>query len=62
MIIGAESTQRIAIVLPDLRSGGAERVDVYLANELVRRGMAVDMVLMQTEGGEFNSEVHHPKR
>lgn len=41
---------RIAIILPDLRPGGAERVTVNLANALVQRGFLVDMVLL-TAGG-----------
>lgn len=40
----------IAILLPDLRGGGAERVCVNLANEFARRGIAVDLVLMQRQG------------
>jgi glycosyltransferase involved in cell wall biosynthesis len=41
---------RISILLPDLRGGGAERVSVNLVNELVRRGLSVDLVLMRVEG------------
>lgn len=41
---------RVAILLPDLRPGGAERVCINLANEFVRRGFAVDLVLMQRQG------------
>lgn len=41
---------RIAILLPDLRPGGAERINVYLANELVRRGYNVEMILVQKQG------------
>lgn len=41
---------RIALLLPDVRFGGAERVNVNLANEFVSRGSAVDMVLMKGEG------------
>lgn len=40
----------IAILLPDLHAGGAERVCVNLANELARRGFSVDLVLMQAQG------------
>lgn len=40
----------IGILLPDLRPGGAERVCVNLANEFARRGIAVDVVLMQRRG------------
>jgi len=42
--------KRIALVLPDLGGGGAERVTLTLANELVARGIAVDIVLMRCEG------------
>lgn len=35
----------IAILLPDLRGGGAERVNINLANEFVARGFSVDMLL-----------------
>ena len=48
--------KRIAILLPDLRGGGAERVAVNLANAFVRRGYAVDMVLLSATG-EFLSEL-----
>ena len=41
---------RIAIVLPDLRGGGAERVNINLANAFVARGLSVDMVLMRATG------------
>ena len=36
----------IAILLPDLRGGGAERGAVNLANGFARRGYAVGMVLL----------------
>lgn len=48
--------KRIAILLPDLRGSGAERVAVSLANAFVRRGYAVDMVLLLATG-EFLSEL-----
>ena len=48
--------KRIAILLPDLRGGGAERVAVNLANTFVQRGYAVDMVLLSATG-EFLSEL-----
>ena len=40
----------IAMFLPSLRVGGAERVTVVLANALARQGFRVDMVLLQAEG------------
>jgi len=42
--------QPIAIVIPTLGGGGAERVTVNLANELARRGHVIDMVLAQAVG------------
>lgn len=43
-------TNRIAILLPDLRGGGAERVAVNLANQWAFRGYTVDIVLMSATG------------
>lgn len=40
----------VSILLPDLRGGGAERVNINLANEFVARGLSVDMVLMRATG------------
>ena len=40
----------IAILLPDLRGGGAERVMVDLAREFALLGHTVEFVLMQTRG------------
>lgn len=41
---------RISIVLPNLAGGGVERVRLLLAEEFLKRGHAVDLVLMQYEG------------
>ena len=41
---------RIALFLPSLRGGGAERVMVQLANGLSRGGHPVDLLLPQAEG------------
>lgn len=41
---------RIALVLPSLGAGGAERVAVTLAHGLLGRGHAIDMVLAQASG------------
>ncbi len=50
-VSGSEAERsRIAIVLPDLQGGGAERVGINLANELARRGYLIDLVLMRVEG------------
>lgn len=42
--------ERIAIAIPDLRGGGAERVSLNLANAFAARGLAVDLVLMRAKG------------
>lgn len=41
---------RIAVYLPSLRGGGAERVMVTLANGFAERGHQVDLVLARAEG------------
>lgn len=41
---------RVAILITNLAGGGAERVCVNVANTLVRRGVAVDMVLLRSVG------------
>ena len=41
---------KVAILLPSLKFGGAERVCMTLARELKRVGIAVDFVLMKMEG------------
>ena len=43
-------TQRLAIFLPSLNGGGAERVMVTLANAFAERGYVVDLVLASAEG------------
>lgn len=43
-------SDRIAIFVPSLRGGGAERVMVTLANGFAQRGYAVDLVLAKAEG------------
>jgi len=40
----------VAILLPDLRGGGAERVCLVLAHEFARAGLEVEFVLMQARG------------
>ncbi|MBB6599048.1 glycosyltransferase [Luteimonas sp. MC1825] len=46
--------QSVAILLPNMRGGGAERVVVNLANAFVTRGFAVDVVLL-VAGGELQA-------
>lgn len=57
--MSADSTgrARIAILLPDLRGGGAERVCIYLANAFVARGFDVDLVLA-LGGGPLETLLH----
>ena len=43
-------TRRIAIVLPNLQMGGAERISITLAEEFIAQGFAVDLVLLQATG------------
>ncbi|MDB9715934.1 glycosyltransferase [Amylibacter sp.] len=40
----------ISILLPDLRGGGAERVNLDLAHEFSRKGHKIEIVLMQARG------------
>lgn len=40
----------IAILLPDLRSGGAERMHVNMARDWISKGFAVDFVLLSVRG------------
>lgn len=42
--------KRIALLLPDLGGGGAERVAVHLAKGMVARGHAVDLVVLRGGG------------
>ena len=43
-------SQAISILLPDLRGGGAERVNLDLAHEFTRQGHTVEFVLMRVDG------------
>lgn len=54
----SELKSSVCIVLPDLRGGGAERLHVNLANEWLRRGFAVEFVLMSGDGELL--EILHP--
>lgn len=42
--------QRIAVLIPNLNGGGAERVTANLINALVQRGIQVDLLLIRAEG------------
>lgn len=44
------SNKRLAIYVPSLRGGGAERVMVTVANGFAQRGYGVDLVLARAEG------------
>ena len=41
---------KLSILLPDLRGGGAERVNLDLSREFVRQGHQVEFLLMRAEG------------
>lgn len=45
-----ETSRHLALYVPSLRGGGAERVMVNLANGLAARGHRVDLVLTKAEG------------
>lgn len=49
-----EAVHGIAIVLHDLRGGGAERACLRLARGMVARGRQVDLVLVRGEGAYFS--------
>ena len=46
--------ERVALFLPSLRGGGAERAMLNLARGFAERGLAVDMVLAKAEGPYLN--------
>ena len=45
-----ETPRKFAIVIPNLAGGGAQRANVHLANELSRRGVAVDFLVRDADG------------
>jgi glycosyltransferase involved in cell wall biosynthesis len=49
-------TDRIALYLPSLRGGGAERIMLVLAKAFASRGLVVDLVLVEATG-KYLSEV-----
>jgi glycosyltransferase involved in cell wall biosynthesis len=51
----------IAIVLPNLRLGGAERISITLAEELLAQGFAVDLVLLQATGDLLGAVPGHAR-
>lgn len=51
-----ESSRKIALFVPSLAGGGAERVVVTLANQLAARGHQVDLLVSQAVG-PFRAEV-----
>lgn len=55
------SPARVALVLPTLGGGGAERIMITLAKELTGRSLAVDLVVFTSEG-PFRSLVRPPVR
>ena len=48
--VNARNATRIALLLPDLTGGGVERTAVSLAQGLLDRGLAVDLVLCRVKG------------
>ena len=46
----SEKTRRIAILLPDLRGGGAEKMHLPMAQLWLEQGFAVDFVLLSRQG------------
>ncbi|MDR1471240.1 MAG: glycosyltransferase [Synergistaceae bacterium] len=49
-----KKVKHIALCIPDLRGGGAERSNVQIANGLAHRGHSVDLVVFRKEGPYFN--------
>lgn len=52
--MNSKNTQRIALFLPSLSGGGAEKVALLLATEFAERGYYVDMVLSKATGEFLN--------
>lgn len=49
-LLRAGYEEKVAIILPDLGGGGAERLHVHLANDWVARGLSVEFVLLRKQG------------
>jgi glycosyltransferase involved in cell wall biosynthesis len=49
-MIESTSPPSIAVLLPDLRPGGAERLHLHLAEEWLRVGISVEFVLRRSQG------------
>ena len=45
-----QNPKKIALFLPSLRGGGAEKAMLSLAHGFVKRGLQVDLILAQAEG------------
>lgn len=50
MVFAKSVSERVAIILPDLRPGGAERLHVNLAEEWIRNGFSIEFVLRNAIG------------
>ena len=46
--------KKIAIILPNLNNGGAERSHVYIANEWQKLGFSVTFILFEEKGSLIN--------
>ena len=57
----AVNARKIALFVPDLSGGGAERVTVNLAHGFAERGYSVDIVMIRKEGA-YLSTVASPIR
>lgn len=51
-----ETSRYVALLLPELRIGGAQKVFITLAKDFIARGLRVDLVLLANEG-ELLSEI-----
>ncbi len=50
----SEMQQRLAVFLPELADGGAERVTLNLIRELAKRNYQVDLVLAHADDSDFD--------